>query len=188
MDSKVTKRQTLLAKRHQLDPLFIEEASQKIVTHFLGLEEFRLSDKIALYADFKGEVQTASIFRKAHALRKEVFYPAVHPETRQIQFYRVQKLMELSPGFAGILEPKNRKYPLSNLNYLDLILVPGVVFDRQGNRIGYGQGFYDRFLSRYRGKRVALAYDFQVCDSLSMERSDQRVDVIVTEERVLRII
>lgn len=188
METKEQMRKAVLAKRRTLSESFVLEASKKIWRHLFALEEFCLSERIGLYADFKNEVVTSEIFHKSHALRKEIFYPAVDPHAKGIHFYRVQKISELAPGYAGILEPAIKSHPLSSIQFLNLIVIPGVVFDRQGNRIGYGEGFYDRLLAHYKGKRVALAYDFQVCDGIAAELQDQRLDILVTEERVLRIL
>lgn len=188
MDSKLKWREETLQKRRQLQEEFIRDASYKIATHLFALEEFRLAERIALYAPVRGEVDTSRIFKQAHDFRKEIYYPSVHTEEEAIRFYRVQRLEDLAQGYAGILEPPKVRHPLSNINYLNIIIVPGVCFDSRGNRLGYGKGYYDRLLKGYNGKRVALAYDFQVCDVLPSQEKDERVDIVVTEERVLRII
>lgn len=188
MDSKTRWRRTILAKRRQLDPQFILEASQRIAQRLFSLEEFQLAERIALYASFRGEVETEPIFQKSHAMRKELFYPAVDEARQAVSFYRVQNLKELAPGYKGILEPVKRTHPLGKLNFLNMIVVPGVVFDVKGNRIGFGLGFYDRLLEKFKGVRAALAFDFQVCDLLPIHNKDQRMDIIVTEERIIKII
>ncbi|OGQ04678.1 MAG: 5-formyltetrahydrofolate cyclo-ligase [Deltaproteobacteria bacterium RIFCSPLOWO2_01_44_7] len=188
MDSKTQWRQELLDKRNNLDSNFVREASRKIERHLLLLEEFNLAERIGLYSACRNEVETQNLFTKAHVSRKEVFYPAVNPKTKEIHFYRIKNLNELEPGYAGILEPKKRAHPLSDINFLNLIVVPGVAFDKKGNRIGFGHGFYDRLLKPYRGKRIAFAYEFQIVDSLPSQPRDERVDVIVSEERILRIV
>ena len=188
MDPKTQLRQTILDKRKHLDAEFVREASRKIVSQFLSLEEFNLCERLGLYSSCNNEVETKGIFQKAHPLRKEIFYPAVEPQTHQIHFHPVKSLRELKAGFAGILEPLHRAHYLTDINYLSLIVVPGVVFDKKGNRIGYGQGYYDQLLQPFKGKRVALCYEFQICDAIPSQPRDQRVDIIVTEERIVRII
>lgn len=188
MDPKKRWREAILEQRRQLDPRFVREASEKIESLFLSLEEFNLAERMGLYAAFKNEAETAGIFGKAHALRKEIYYPAVDSKTKEIRFYRVKNLKELGHGFAGILEPKKRAHYLANINFLNLIVVPGVAFDLKGNRLGFGQGYYDKLLEPFHGKRVAFAYEFQIADTLPSQLRDQRMDVIVTEERVIRII
>lgn len=188
MDPKTQWRQKLLALRKQLQPEQVEEASERIATKFFSLEEVRLADRLGLYAAFQNEIQTEKIFLQAHALRKEIYFPAVDPETKNLELYRVRHWNELKPGFAGILEPSARRHPLRNINYLNVIVVPGVVFDRKGNRIGFGHGFYDRLLAAYPGIKIALAYDFQLVEALPVTPRDQRLDLILTEERIIKIV
>ena len=188
MDPKTQWREAVLEKRRTLDPQFVQEASHKVADHLFGLEEFNLAWRIGLYSAFKNEVATDSIFQKSHGLRKEIYYPAVDTKKEKARLYRVNALQELQPGFAGILEPSKTKNPLSDLNYLNVMILPGVVFDKKGNRIGLGQGYYDRLLESFNGKKIALPYEFQVVDALPTEEKDQRVDIIVTEERIIRII
>lgn len=186
MNSKAQKRQALLEKRRQLEPQFVLDASREVARRLFSLDEFLLAERMGLYAAFKNEVETASIFQKAHGMRKELFYPAVDSQREAISFYRVRHLEDLSPGYCGILEPEKR-HSLTNINYLNCILIPGVAFDLRGNRLGLGKGYYDRLLSGFKGKRLALAYDFQIVDWLPSSARDERVDILVTEERVLRI-
>lgn len=188
MDSKTQWRQKTLEKRKNLDPHFVRDASLKVLWQILSLEEFLLAERIGLYAACHHEIETAPLFSKAHSLRKEIFYPAVDSKNQKVHFYRVRSLKELEPGYARILEPSKRTHPLRDVNFLNMIVIPGVAFDKKGNRIGFGLGFYDKLLETYRGRRIALAYEFQLCDSLPSQPKDQRVDVIVTEERILRII
>ncbi|MDO8526949.1 MAG: 5-formyltetrahydrofolate cyclo-ligase [Deltaproteobacteria bacterium] len=189
MDPKAQCRETLLTKRRQLSPKFVCEASQKVGLHLFSLEEFNLAERVGFYSSFDNEIETEPLFLKSHALRKEIFYPAVDPKTEEIHFYQVRSLKELKPGYCGILEPAKREHALHDINYLSLIVIPGVAFDSKGNRLGFGKGFYDKLLAGFQGKKVALAYEFQMCDSLPVTKGrDQRVDIIVTEERILRII
>lgn len=187
MDPKTQWRQVILEKRQHLKLDFVEEASHKIARKLFALEDFTFAERLALYANFRNEVATSEIFSEAHALRKEIYYPAVRASKEDLLFCRVNALQELGPGYAGILEPSPKLYPLSNLNYLNLIVVPGLVFDKQGNRIGFGGGYYDRLFQKFKGRKIALAFDFQVVDKLPITPRDQRVDGIVTEERIIKI-
>lgn len=187
MNSKTEWRQKILEKRRELPKEFISESSHRIINRLFSLEEFICAEHIGLYASFRGEVETEEIFLRSNSQRKEVYYPAVDAKHQILKFYRIRKCAELKPGFADILEPVSRTNPLKDIHYLNLIVVPGVVFDKQGHRIGYGQGFYDRLLTNYQGKRIALAYEFQVVEKIPALLEDQKVDFIVTEERVIKV-
>lgn len=186
MDPKTQWRKTWLAKRQQLTADFVRTASRRIAHRLFGLEALILAERIGLYAAFQKEVETAELFAKANALRKEIYYPKVDRKQNRLRYYRVHALSELQPGFAGILEPA-RGHPLTNLDYLDGLVVPGIVFDKRGHRLGFGGGYYDRLLAGYHGRKVALAFDFQLVESLPATVWDERVDVIITEERIIQI-
>jgi len=100
---------------------------------------------------------------------------------RHIGFFSVNGSYELKPGAFGILEPTDgaTEIPISKL---DMILVPGIVFDREGYRIGYGHGYYDRILNGAQAKCVGLAYSFQVISHVPHDASDARMDVIITDK------
>ncbi|MBI4125365.1 MAG: 5-formyltetrahydrofolate cyclo-ligase [Deltaproteobacteria bacterium] len=186
MDPKQTWRQALLEKRNQLTDAEAAQAARKIAGRFFGLEEVRLAERFGLYAAFQKEVATDKIFAKAHALRQEIYYPAVDSKPKTLIFYRVRDLKELKPGFAGIPEPDRAGNRLRTIDYLNLIVVPGIAFDRQGNRLGRGEGYYDRLLSGYHGLKIGLAYEFQVVETLPASPKDRRVDFVITEERILK--
>lgn len=186
MDSKQKWRQAILEQRKKLTAAETAQASRKIISRFFALEEVRLAERLGLYAAFQNEVATAPIFTRAHALRQEIYYPAVDRSTQTLSFYRVRDLKELKPGFAGILEPDTGGNRLARIDYLNLIVVPGVAFDRRGVRLGRGEGYYDRLLAGYHGLKIGLAYEFQVVEELPAGPSDQRLDLVITEERVLK--
>jgi 5-formyltetrahydrofolate cyclo-ligase len=110
----------------------------------------------------------------------------------EVQLFRLEAISELVPGTFGILEPtaELRELPPRQVlpSQIDLALVPGVVFDRQGNRLGYGRGFYDRLLRQLPREvlRVGLAFECQVVEELPVEPHDERMDWLVTEAGVRR--
>ena len=188
MDAKEKIRSRILVERRSLDLDFVREASLKAQKLLLSMEEFRLAERIGLYAPFDNELDTQELFRRATTLRKSAFFPAVVPTTHALKFYRVREWSDLAPGFGGILEPSNHLNALKDPNDLQMILVPGIAFDKKGFRLGFGKGYYDRLLAGYRGKRIGIAYEFQMVESLPVGPHDQKVDWVVTEERVIRVV
>ncbi len=139
------------------------------------------------YASFRSEVETLSLIRDRLAESLPVFLPVTLSQERRLSVYSIQSVKDLSPGAYGILEPlKSRAVP-AHASMLDLVVVPGSVFDRRGGRYGYGGGFYDRFLAcdSPGALRVALAFSFQVLDNIPLERHDQLMDYIVTEKEII---
>ncbi len=147
---------------------------------------FRNAQTVALYASSFNEVLVDGIFEKALGSGKRVCFPRVaKSDGAGLRFYAVEALDELSPGPYSILEPPE-KGAVVDLELIDLVLVPGVVFDTEGARIGYGKGYYDRALGHMMCPKVALAFEFQVLEErLPVEPHDVFMDAIVTDRRVI---
>lgn len=132
-----------------------------------------------MYFPANGEVDTLGIFRKCLELGKKVFFPRT--EGSRLVFLRTKSLDELAPSSFGIPSPPEGAES-AGYEELDLVLVPGVAFDLSGNRIGYGKGFYDLFLKDIsRRLTFALAYQFQVLNSIPSLETDISVGGIITE-------
>jgi 5-formyltetrahydrofolate cyclo-ligase len=182
---KRTLRQQMLAHRRTLSRETWLETSRLAQQNILNLEEFSRAECIALYSSLHNEIDTAHILEAAYSAGKRALYPAVcGPE---MVLRQVDHLEQLKEGCFGVLEPCGGG-PDHLADEADLIIVPGVVFDQTGHRIGYGKGFYDRFL-RHPGLRatlVGLCHDFQLIDgNLPADSHDIRMDIIVTEKRIM---
>ena len=182
---KRTLRQQMLAIRRALSPDEWLLSSQRAQQNLIALGEYNRAECIALYAAAQNEIDTRLIVLGAFSAGKRVLYPAVcghHMVLRQ-----VEALEQLSEGCFGILEPCSTGVD-HQADEADLIVVPGVAFDRSGHRIGYGKGFYDRFL-QHPGRKavlVGLCHDFQLIDGdLPVDRHDIRMDKIVTERQTI---
>lgn len=176
----------MMATLSELKSDFVEAASTEIQRRVLVMHEFRVGLRVGLYSSYGNEVRTNLIFSESDRHRKEVYYPRVDEVEHALSFHRVRSLEDLHPGYAGILEPSSCVSKLRNLNTLDVIIVPGVAFDLHGGRMGFGKTYYDDCLLDFRGKRIALAYDFQIVSELPMSVRGQKVDWIVTENRIIR--
>lgn len=177
-------REALLRRRVALDAGQRERFSQVAQTRVLELSDFHNADTVALYSPIRNEVDTALLATAALEAGKTLCFPCV--DGQDLHFVPVAALGELVEGRFGICEPR-RSTTCFDVRRIDLLLVPGVAFDLHGHRLGYGGGFFDRFLagSGFRGRRLALAYDFQIVDVLPAERHDQVVDLLVTDQRVI---
>ncbi|MFN4196562.1 MAG: 5-formyltetrahydrofolate cyclo-ligase [Caldimicrobium sp.] len=156
------------------------EKSLIICKLFLDSPFYQQVKKIALYHYKNKEVNVNLILEKAFQ-EKEVYLPCSHLEERRLSFHLVEDLSELSPGSFGIPEPEINK-PQISPQELDLILVPGLVFDRHKFRLGYGKGFYDTFLKETKAVKIGVAFYFQVIDNLPREAHDVKMDYILTEK------
>lgn len=173
-------RADLLARRKHLAAETCLSHSLRIQQVLLQASEFQAAAAIALYSPVLNEVFTEELFRAARSAGKVIAYPRVRGA--ELEFVRVMKADDLAPGVFGVLEPTGDQ--LVAPAALDMVVVPGVGFDRQGGRLGYGKGFYDRGLhgSKRPGCLVGLCFELQLVDRLPAESHDVCMDIIITEE------
>lgn len=158
-----------------------EEKSKKICERLLLLPQYKESKTLMCYVSFRSEAETRGIIKAALIAGKSVCVPVV--ENGQMYACYISDLDELTPGAYGILEPKEKRKAVPE--DIDLCLVPGAAFDRCGGRIGYGGGYYDRFLQATTAARIALCFDGQVYDVIPSEAHDMKMDLLVTEKEVI---
>ncbi len=154
----------------------------------LSRKEFQAADKVLIYLSKEGEVDTDNLLDRAFELGKRVCVPVVDREKDEL---RVSELpgpeIDFRLGAFGVREPAEEDLNFVPSDQIDLVVVPGLAFDRRGGRIGYGKGYYDRLLSRLdsRVPRIALAFDFQILDTVPQNESDIQVDIIITEKSTM---
>ena len=184
---KIGLRRQYRAFRENLDPVRKAEMDAAILRRVQKLSVYRRNSVLLTYVSKPIEVDTLHLIQDAIAQHKRVAVPRCVPGTREMEFYFIRSLAELSPGMFGVLEPspeKSRK--LGDLRH-GLCIVPGLCFDAQGYRLGYGKGYYDRFLSRFEGQTVGICYKGCVPWNLPHGYFDRPVDLLVTEEYVRKI-
>ncbi|MBI5142548.1 MAG: 5-formyltetrahydrofolate cyclo-ligase [Nitrospirae bacterium] len=187
--SKDAMRRDALSRR---DAIPAEEKSAKdalIARNLVELDEYRDAGLILFYVSFRSEAATLELVMRTVADGKRVAVPKVFRAERMLRFYPIDSPDELQPGYLGIPEPKADSAGEIDPADADMIVMPGAAFDRLGNRIGYGGGYYDKViaaLGRPMPTLVALAYDEQIFDAVPAEPHDQRVDMVVTESEVIR--
>lgn len=140
---------------------------------------------IGITLSINREVETREIIKEAWKFNKMVAVPKTAPKSREMVFYKLETFEQLEPGHFGIMEPKIDSTSIVNSNDIDLLFVPGLVFDRKGYRIGYGGGYYDRYLAHFSQKTLSLAFSFQVVDEIPRFDYDKRVDCIITEKETI---
>lgn len=186
-------REDLLNKRNSIDPDEKKAKERSIEKKLFELEEFKKSESILLYASFRSEVDTMNYLQDVIHLNKKLILPLVDHDNRRLNLFEVKDVSELIPGYMGIQEPGILKDREVSLTGIDLVVIPGTGFDTNGNRLGYGGGYYDRLLS-YESKMlskaehiitIALAFEEQIGDKIPAEPHDIRVDIIITDKRVI---
>ena len=182
----MTKGQLRTSMLHQLKQQR-EDARQKrseaIRRKVFRLTAFRRATTVCCYVALPYEVQTWQMIEAMLLKRKRVVVPVVRPRTKRLQLSEVRDpATELAPGAFGVREPVRKAFRPVPARELDLVLVPGLAFDRSGHRLGHGHGYFDRFLARIPKKTptVGLAFGFQVLDHLPTTSHDFAVQTILT--------
>ena len=175
-------KESILQKRNSLSKEEIIEKSKKIKDALFNLEHYKKSKIIMFFVSFNDEVYTHDMIKMALKNKNVIVPKVVHHEIEPSVIIDFDNLVP--SGKFGILEPiEAMKLAYKNI---DLILVPGIVFDKGGHRIGYGLGYYDKFLAKVpKAIKIGLAFDFQVIDKIPREMHDVPVDLVVTEEKVI---
>lgn len=180
--SKARLRKKLKLLRAQVTPGMAEAASQSVWNIFAKLPEFKKVKGIGAFASTPHEINTFSILEGSLESGKNLFLPRVAKDKTHFDYYLVTSLKNLETGRFGIPEPTGG-HPAA-WEELDLVLVPGLAFDKTGNRLGYGQGYYDRILPRLKKTclTIGLSYSFQVDDQVPVSPTDVPVKALLTEK------
>ncbi len=160
----------------------LSEQSHRILERLEQTDLFRSASRIALYHALPGEVQTAGFIEKWHT-EKTLYLPAVEGDDLRLLPYRGSE--HLKTGSFGIFEPTEAETsPATAIAYpaLDLIIVPGIAFDRHNNRLGRGKGYYDRLLAELHIPKIGICFDFQLFDAIPTEPFDKKMNLIISEK------
>jgi 5-formyltetrahydrofolate cyclo-ligase len=175
-------RKQALAERDNIPPQRRMAMSREIEERLFGLPEFRSAQVVMFFASFRSEVDTETMIRRALRSGKRVILPKV--AGNELALYEIRDLdADVETGAWGIPEP--RPLIAAKLDEIDLMIMPGAAFDKRGNRLGYGAGFYDKLLPAFKGTTVALAFEAQILSHVPAEPHDAPVKKIVTEKRVI---
>ncbi len=187
-EKKALRRQ-LKEIRDSIPERLRKDYSEKILLNLDNISEYRNAEMVLLFADAGSEVHTDDIFLSCIQRGKSVYYPKVTGE--EMCFFKVSGLNGLTPGYRAIREPGggteafDKFLTESDTLSETVIICPGLGFTKSGKRIGYGGGYYDRFLSRYPEiYRIGICFSVQLCDSIPTDEKDHRMNKVVTESSV----
>ncbi len=187
---KLALRQSIIAARSNMADAERSRLSREIAQRLAGLEAYRTAATILAYMNFGAEFTATLFVQQALHDGKQVLLPKVNRETKQLDVYRVTNLArDVAPGIWDIPEPLAERCPkVTELSAIEFILLPGVAFGRDGARLGYGGGFYDKLLARlpHQPVLVAAAFAMQVVEHIPQEATDRKVGWLVTEQETIR--
>lgn len=192
-------RQSIIAARQKMTAAERAEFSRAISARILQLDAYRDATSVLAYMSFGGEFDTRPWVEQAMRDRKQVLLPRVNKDTKQLDLYRITDLQrDVAPGTWNIPEPlEERCTRVDAPERPDFILLPGVAFTRDGSRLGYGGGFYDKLLARIKPLRgtdgvpavkpvlAAAAFSLQLLKDIPMEPTDRKVEWLLTENEVI---
>lgn len=185
---KRTLRQSIIAGRAALPEELHQRLSRKIAARLLQMEIYRSARTVLGYMHFGAEFVSEPWLRQALHDGKALLLPRVNAAARELELYRVTDLAtQLAPGAYGIREPVPERCVAAVPEDADFILLPGVAFGRNGARLGYGGGYYDKLLARlpHRPALVAAAFAMQLAEDIPMQVTDRKIDWLVTENETI---
>lgn len=185
---KSSLRKRILALRRAQSSRDIEKKSDNIKGELFTFSAFDEAETILFYLAVKDEVQTEKMIEESLQKDKRVVVPFIDWQRKEILPSEIKDLAkDIKIGILKIPQPKKNFYSPFSPASIDLVIIPGVVFDRKGNRLGFGGGFYDRFLGKLSDitKLVGLAFELQLVDNVPSQSHDVAVDYLITEEGII---
>lgn len=182
-------RKEMLKKRSALSNEIREEDSKTVANSLYETEHYKKAETIMAFLSFGSELNTRYLIEDSIAKGKIVVIPVMVPETKELKISRILDYSELEIGHYNIMTPKEEFLRFLDPKTIDLILVPGLIFARDGYRVGYGGGYYDRFLAGIDNSvaKIAIGFDMQIIDRVPTDHYDIPVDYILTEKQFLEI-
>jgi 5-formyltetrahydrofolate cyclo-ligase len=166
---------------------YYEHYSTKIANTLYNDEDWLNAKVIGITISMEPEVDTYQIIRKAWEAGKEVVVPKCNPKDKTLTFRKITEFSQLESVFYGLLEPIIEQTMEVYPEDIDLLFVPGLAYTSEGYRLGFGGGYYDRYLTSYYGKTLSLAFHFQVIPQFPIEKHDIPVSKIITNDEVIKI-
>lgn len=182
---KVDKRKTIIDILKQMDRAQHAAKSATVMDRLFESKPFQQAETVAVTISRFPEVDTRLLIERAWQLGKKVVVPKCTASTREMDFRIITSYEDLETVYMDLLEPIEERTTSIDKNEIDLQLVPGVVYSDKGYRIGFGGGYYDRYLEDYKGVCISLAFEVQLADEIPVESHDIPVDWIMTEDRVI---
>lgn len=180
-------RNLILNKLKELPSQRQKNINHQIHENLFNSTYWQESSVIGITLSADPEWDTYMIIKKAWAEHKQVTIPVTNEETHTMNFYLIDSLKELKEGTYKIKEPLNQSIErYFDKKAIDLMIVPGVVFDEEGYRIGFGKGYYDRYLNGFNNNKISLLAEFQIIKQIPTNEYDISVDCLITEKGIIK--
>lgn len=189
-DERLRLRKQILGARDLMSASERHEKSSSAIQNFWSLSQMKHWSTLFIYVNFRSELETLELIHLCLSKGKRVVVPLVDASAVSMIPLQIQDPeKDLVPGYYGIPEPDPQKSLRVSAREIDAAIIPGSVFDTHGGRLGYGGGYYDRFLvnDAPQAKRVGFAFEMQVIENVPVQPHDQPLDILITEKRVVNI-
>ncbi|ARC31533.1 MULTISPECIES: 5-formyltetrahydrofolate cyclo-ligase [Bacillus] len=186
-EEKIRLRKQIIEHMNSLSEEQYATLSEQIAVSLYAQKEWVEAETIGITLSMENEVNTYPIIEKAWEEGKKVVVPKCNTGTRTMSFRQISNFDQLETVYMHLREPIPSLTEEVNADEINLQIVPGVAYTERGERIGYGGGYYDRYLVRYKGKTLSLAYDFQMVKQIPVEPFDKNVEKIITEKGTMVI-
>ncbi len=185
LNMKEKLRKKIKEKRKKQSKEENRKKSKEIKERLFSLKEFKEAETVLFYISYNSEVFTHDIILESF-YKKNIIVPISNPVDCTLILSHLKNWEELNVGSYGILEPRVEKIRKTNIEDIELIIVPGVAFDEKGNRLGHGKGYYDKLLDKTNATKIGLAFEFQISENIPTGKHDKPVDMIITEKRIIK--
>lgn len=185
--SKTELRAHSQSLRRSLSPEKKEALDKRIESKLLNLWSLREASLVLIYVSAEREIETKSLISVLLSRNIPVAVPRCNDGEGNMSFYRIYSFDDLEPGAYGLMEPIIEKCEKITETLHTVCVIPALMCDTRGYRLGYGKGYYDTFLTDFRGKKIMLCYDFELVDRLPRTSLDKTADIVLTDKRTLFI-
>jgi len=184
-DNKERIRKAMIAARSEIEEAERMEISTQLQEQLYQTDLWKNAETIGVYLSVGKEWDTRDIVERALAQGKNIVVPKTIPDSKELVFYQLEDASQTVAGHFGLEEPDVDKTTPVNKNEIDLLIVPGLVFTRNGYRIGFGGGYYDRFLANFIHPTASLVHTNQLIDTFPIESFDIPVNYLITEKGLI---
>jgi len=178
-------RKELIKIKNNLSKSEVLKKSNLIKKRLFEMNEYKQASKVLFYISYDNEVHTHDMIKETMSNRKKIVVPVTDKEKKKLILSELKNWNDLTHGSYNILEPRRERIIEVTLDSIDLIIVPGIGFDKHGNRVGHGGGYYDKLLESATVPSIGLAFHLQLLDKINLEEHDISVHKIVTEKEVI---
>lgn len=187
MIEKKLVRKQMMETLSKLSKSLYEDYSYKIANLLYEDADWKDSRVLSITISKFPEVDTYQIIRKAWEQGKKVVVPKCYPKDKKMIFYHLTEFSQLESVYFGLLEPKEDSSNAVEASQIDLMIVPGLAYTKEGYRIGFGGGYYDRYLENYTGKTLILAFENQIIPQMVVEEHDIPISKIITNHGMIKV-